>query len=73
MPRYQGGIERERGEDMTAKKLRQAVAIARIQELTTRRAQCVEIERQLSLIISGLRLEALNIDKLIEAEKENAK
>jgi hypothetical protein len=50
------------------KQTRQAVAIARIQELTTRRAQCVEIERQLSLIISRLRIE-----KLITAEKEKAK
>jgi hypothetical protein len=58
---------------MTAKQTRQAVAIARIQELTIRRAQCVEVERQLSLMISGLRLEALNIDKLITVEKENAK
>jgi hypothetical protein len=58
---------------MTAKQTRQAVAIARIQELTTRRAQCVEVERQLSLMISGLRLKALNIDNLIAAKKENAK
>jgi hypothetical protein len=67
MPRYQVGAEREGYQDMN-KQTRQAVAIARIQELTTRRAQCVEIERQLSLIISRLRIE-----KLITAEKEKAK
>ena len=54
-------------------RIRQAAAIARIQELQIRRSQCVEISRRLELMAAEWHIEALAIDKQIDAEREGAK